>query len=138
MTHAKKKAWNKKLKRVSFLVTLAGFTCIKNISFNLNSNNEWFDWKQRHCKNIYSCWKKKVFKKYFHPRVKQNRVVSAWNFEPNYPIPITTKFLERSARKQKKEFKTKKKRRWKKIGKIRKRLGPKKCKLKKKNINLFE
>ncbi len=35
-------------------------------------------------------------------RVKQNCVVSIWNFEPNYPIPITKKFLEQSARKQKK------------------------------------
>ncbi len=47
---------------------------------------------------------KKVFKKKSRPRVKQNRVVSAWNFEPNYPIPITKKFLERCARKQKKRI----------------------------------
>ncbi len=60
------------------------------------------------------------------PRVKQNRVVSMWNFESNYPIPITKKFLEQSARKQKKEFRKKKKLGRKKIGKIRKRLGPKK------------
>ncbi len=81
---------------------------------------------------------KKVFKKYSRPRVKQNRVVSAWNFEPNYPIPITTKFLERCARKQKKEFKTKKKRRWKKIGKIKKKFGPKKCKPKKKKYQFVQ
>jgi hypothetical protein len=74
---------------------------------------------------------KKVLKNNSRPRVKQNRVVSAWNFEPNYPIPITEKFLKQSARKQKKEFKTKKKRRWKKIGKIRKSCRPKKCKPKK-------
>ncbi len=55
-----------------------------------------------------------------------------WNFEPNYPIPITKKFLEESERKQNKEFKTKKKRRWKKIGKIKKSCRPKKCKPKKK------
>ncbi len=80
---------------------------------------------------------KKVFKKYSRPRVKQNRVVSACNFEPNYPIPITTKFLERCAQKQKKEFRTKKKRKWKKIGKIKKSCRPKKCKPKKKKKYQF-
>jgi len=70
-------------------------------------------------------------------RVKQNRVVSAWNFEPNYPIPITKKFLKQSARKQKKEFRTKKKRKWKKIGKIKKSCRPKKCKPKKKKKYQF-
>ena len=53
---------------------------------------------------------KKVLKKTSRPRVKQNRVVSMWNFEqPIYPIPLTKKFLEQSAQKQKKKFKTKKK-----------------------------
>ncbi len=76
---------------------------------------------------------KKVLKKTSRPRVKQNRVVSMWNFEqPIYPIPLTKKFLEQTARKQKKEFRTKKKRKWKKIGKIKKSCRPKKGKLKKK------
>jgi hypothetical protein len=78
---------------------------------------------------------KKVFKKKSRPCVKRNRVVSMWNFEqPNYPIPITKKFLKRCARQQKKEFRTKKKFRRRKIGKIRKRLGPKKGKPKKKKF----
>ncbi len=81
---------------------------------------------------------KKVLKKKSRPRVKRNRVVSMWNFEPNYPIPITKKFLEQSARKQKKEFRTKKKFRRKKIGKIRKRLGPKKGKPKKKKFQFIK
>jgi hypothetical protein len=52
---------------------------------------------------------KKVLKKTSRPRVKRNRVVSMWNFEqPISPIPLTKKFLEQSARKQKKEFRTKK------------------------------
>ncbi len=78
---------------------------------------------------------KKVLKKKSRPR---NRVVSMWNFEPNYPIPITKKFLEQSARKQKKEFRTKKKFKRKKIGKIRKRLGPKKGKPKKKKYQFVK
>jgi len=83
--------------------------------------------------------KKKVLKKKSRPRVKRNRVVSMWNFEqPIYPIPLTKKFLEQSARKQKKEFKTKKKFRRRKIGKIRKRLGPKKGKPKKKKYQFVQ
>ena len=82
---------------------------------------------------------KKVLKKKSRPRVKQNRVVSMWNFEqPIYPIPLTKKFLEQSARKQKKEFKTKKKLRRRKIGKIRKKLGPKKGKPKKKKYQFVQ
>ena len=83
---------------------------------------------------------KKVFKKKSRPCVKRNRVVSMWNFEqPNYPIPITKKFLEQSARKQKKEFRRKKKLGRKKIGKIRKRIGPKKGgKPKKKKYQFFK
>ncbi len=81
---------------------------------------------------------KKVLKKKYRPRVKQNRVVSMWNFEPNYPIPITKKFLEQSARKQKKEFRTKKKLGRKKIRKIRKRLGPKKGKPKRRKYQFVK
>ena len=83
---------------------------------------------------------KKVLKKTSRPCVKQNRVVSMWNFEqPIYPIPLTKKFLEQSARKQKKkEFRTKKKFRRRKIGKIRKRLGPKKGKPKKKKYQFVQ
>ena len=81
---------------------------------------------------------KKVLKKKSRPRVKRNRVVSMWNFEqPIYPIPLTKKFLEQSARKQKKEFRTKKKRKWKKIGKIKKSCRPKKCNPKKKKKYQF-
>ena len=82
---------------------------------------------------------KKVLKKKSRPRVKRNCVVSMWNFEqPIYPIPLTKKFLEQSARKQKKEFRTKKKFRRRKIGKIRKRLGPKKGKPKKKKYQFVQ